>query len=55
VQEALGELAGAGGGLADAGPTGTLQQTTRLTDDQRQILAATGVAAPPRITALQPA
>ena len=37
------------------GPTGTLAQTTRLTDAQRQILAATGVAAPPRITALQPA
>jgi len=37
------------------GPTGTLQQTTRLTDAQRQILAATGVAAPPRITSLQPA
>ncbi len=37
------------------GPTGTLQQTTRLTDAQRQILAATGVTAPPRITALQPA
>jgi transposase len=37
------------------GPTGTLQQTTRLTDAQRQILAATSVAAPPRITALQPA
>ena len=37
------------------GPTGTLAQTTRLTDAQRQILAATGIAAPPRITALQPA
>jgi len=37
------------------GPTGTLQQTTRLTDAQRQILTAAGVAAPPRITALQPA
>jgi hypothetical protein len=37
------------------GPTGTLAQTTSLTDAQRQILAATGVAAPPRITALQPA
>ncbi|MCA1679494.1 MAG: hypothetical protein LC777_11345 [Actinobacteria bacterium] len=37
------------------GPTGTLQQTTRITDAQRQILTATGVAAPPRITALQPA
>ena len=37
------------------GPTGTLQQTTRLTDAQRQILAAAGVTTPPRITALQPA
>ena len=37
------------------GPTGTLQQTTRLTDAQRQILTATGIATPPRITALQPA
>lgn len=37
------------------GPTGTLAQTTRLTDAQRQILAATAIATPPRITALQPA
>ena len=37
------------------GPTGTLQQTTRITDAQRAILAATAVTAPPRITALQPA
>jgi hypothetical protein len=37
------------------GPTGTLQQTTRLTDAQRQILTAIGTPAPPRITALQPA
>jgi transposase len=37
------------------GPTGTLQQTTRLTDAQRAILTATGIPAPPRITALQPA
>ncbi|MCA1677617.1 MAG: IS1634 family transposase [Actinobacteria bacterium] len=37
------------------GPTGTLQQTTRITDAQRQILTAASVAAPPRITALQPA
>lgn len=37
------------------GPTGALQQTTRITDAQRAILAATAVAAPPRITALQPA
>ncbi len=37
------------------GPTGTLQQTTRLTDAQRQILTAAAITAPPRITALQPA
>jgi transposase len=37
------------------GPTGTLQQTTRLTDAQRLILTAAGIPAPPRITALQPA
>jgi len=36
-------------------PTGTLQQTTRLTDAQRDILAATAIAAPPKITALTPA
>jgi transposase len=36
------------------GPAGTLQQTTQLTDAQRDLLAATGVAAPPKITALQP-
>ncbi|HEX3509326.1 MAG TPA: IS1634 family transposase [Candidatus Dormibacteraeota bacterium] len=37
------------------GPTGTLQQTTRLTPEQQQILTAVGVPAPPRITALEPA
>ena len=37
------------------GPTGTLQQTTRITDAQHAILTATAVTAPPRITALQPA
>jgi hypothetical protein len=37
------------------GPTGTLQQTTRLTPTQQQILTAARVPAPPRITALQPA
>jgi hypothetical protein len=37
------------------GPTGTLQQTTRITPTQQQILAAARVPAPPRITALQPA
>jgi hypothetical protein len=37
------------------GPAGTIAQTTELTDTQRELLAATGVAPPPRITALQPA
>jgi hypothetical protein len=37
------------------GPTGTFAQTTQLTDNQRDILAATEVAAPPRITALHAA
>jgi hypothetical protein len=37
------------------GPTGTIAQTTELTDTQRELLAATGVQAPPRITALEPA
>src|SRR3954447_4032387 len=37
------------------GPTGTIAQTTELTDNQRELLAATGVQPPPRITALQPA
>jgi Transposase DDE domain len=37
------------------GPTGTVAQTTELTDTQRELYAATGVAPPPRITALQPA
>ena len=37
------------------GPTGTVQQTTLLTDAQRDLLAAAGVQPPPRITALQPA
>jgi len=37
------------------GPTGTAEQTTQLTDAQRDLLAATGVQPPPRITALQPA
>ncbi len=35
--------------------TGTIQQTTQLTDAQNAILAAVSVAPPPRITALQPA
>jgi hypothetical protein len=37
------------------GPTGTIAQTTELTDAQREIYAATSVQPPPRITALQPA
>jgi len=37
------------------GPAGTLTHTTQLTDLQREILAATGVEPPPRVTALQPA
>lgn len=37
------------------GPAGTLQQTTELTDTQRELYAATGTQPPPRITALQPA
>src|SRR3954466_6398922 len=37
------------------GPTGTIAQTAELTDNQRELLAATGVQPPPRITALQPA
>jgi len=37
------------------GPTGTIAQTTELTETQREFLAATGIQPPPRITALQPA
>ena len=37
------------------GPTGTIAQTTELTDTQRALFAATGIQPPPRITALQPA
>ncbi len=37
------------------GPAGTVQQTTTLTDAQRQILTALGINAPPRVTALTPA
>jgi transposase len=37
------------------GPDGTVQQTTPLTDPQRQILDALQIPAPPRITTLQPA
>ena len=37
------------------GPDGTVQQSTPLTDPQRQILDALAIPAPPRITTLQPA
>src|SRR3954462_5553208 len=37
------------------GPDGTVEQTTRLPDAQRQILDATAVKPPPPITALDPA
>jgi DDE family transposase len=37
------------------GPTGTIAQTTALTDTQRELLRATGVQPPLRITALRPA
>jgi hypothetical protein len=37
------------------GPAGTAAHTTTLTEPQRQILAALGIDAPPRVTALTPA
>jgi transposase len=37
-----------------AGPAGRLEQTTTLTPAQREVLAASGVAPPPRVTSLQP-
>jgi hypothetical protein len=37
------------------GRAGTIAQTTQRTDAQRELLAATGVQPPARITALQPA
>ncbi len=37
------------------GDAGSFQQTTPLTDAQREILAALDIAPPPRITALEPA
>jgi hypothetical protein len=37
------------------GPAGTVQQTTVLTELQREILTTTGVQLPPRVTALHPA
>jgi Transposase DDE domain len=37
------------------GPTGTIAQTTQLTELQRDLYAATSVSPPPRITALEPA
>jgi hypothetical protein len=36
------------------GPAGALQQTTQPSSLQSEIYAATGVQAPPRITALRP-
>jgi hypothetical protein len=36
------------------GPAGTVAQTTEMTDSQRALYAAAGIAPPPRITALQP-
>jgi hypothetical protein len=38
-----------------AGPAGTVQQTTPLTEQQRAILAALSIPAPPTVTALDPA
>lgn len=37
------------------GAAGTIQQTTGLSDTQREILTATGIRPPPRVTALRPA
>ena len=37
------------------GPTGTFQQTTQLTDTQRELYSGCGIQPPPRITALRPA
>jgi hypothetical protein len=37
------------------GPAGRVQHTTALTQPQRELLAATGVTPPPRVTSLQPA
>ncbi len=37
------------------GPAGEITQTTQLTDAQREIYAATGIAPPPRVTSLTPA
>jgi hypothetical protein len=37
-----------------AGPAGRVEQTTTLTPAQREVLAASGVAPPPRVTSLQP-
>ena len=38
-----------------AGPAGRVEQTTTLTPVQRELFAASGIAPPPRVTALQPA
>ncbi len=37
-----------------AGPAGRMQHTTALTPQQRELLAATGIAPPSRVTSLQP-
>ena len=37
-----------------AGPAGRVQHTTALTQPQRELLAATGITPPPRVTSLQP-
>jgi Transposase DDE domain len=36
------------------GPAGRVQHTTALTQPQRELLAATGITPPPRVTSLQP-
>jgi hypothetical protein len=38
-----------------AGAAGEVEQTTRLTDPQREILAVLGIEPPPGLTSLTPA
>jgi transposase len=38
-----------------SGPAGQVEQTTTLTSTQRELLTATGIAPPPRVTSLHPA
>jgi transposase len=38
-----------------SGPAGRVEQTTALTSTQRELLTATGIAPPPRVTSLHPA